>query len=136
MSAVPTLPDVTVFDQDGNSIRFCSELLKSDVAVITFIYTSCQGTCRLVGQNLARTEAILKGTTPKPAVRTILISSDPETDSPPVLKAWAKRFGSPSGWTLITGGVEEVDRLSIALTGSPVAGPRHHVPRVIIGSQF
>src|SRR5215212_3913651 len=126
------IPDVPVFDQDGHEMHFCSDLLKSETAIVSFIFTSCQGTCPLVGANFARMDKLL-AESHRP-VRLILVTTDPETDSPARLKAWAEQFGSPNNWTLVTGGREDINRLSIAFTGGPVATTRHHVPRAIIGN--
>jgi len=128
------IPDVEVSDQNGNLIRFGSDLLKNNTAIISFIYTSCKGTCPLVGANLAWVDKLLEAS--QKVVRIILVSSNPEIDSPSQMKTWADQFGSPRTWTLVTGSRDNLNSLSIALTGSPVAGPRHHVPRAIIGNQL
>src|SRR4051794_170983 len=126
------IPDVAVTDQDNNRLRVSSELLGNDTVIMSFIFTSCGGTCLLIGANFTRIDALLT-TSPRP-VRIVLVSADPETDTPARLKVWAEQFGSPQTWTLVTGSRDEIDSLSIAVTGSPVAGPRNHVPRAIIGN--
>jgi Galactose oxidase-like, Early set domain/SCO1/SenC/Kelch motif len=126
------IPDVLVFNQDGIELNFRSDLLQDETAIISFIFTSCQGTCPLVGANFAKIDKLLADS--HRPIRLIFVTTDPETDSPARLKEWADRFGSPRTWTLLTGSRDDIDRLSIALTGSPVAGTRHHVPRAIIGN--
>ena len=61
----------------------------------------------------------------------ISISVDPATDTPARLRAWGAQFHAKPGWTLVTGGKTELDRLSNAL-GVDTASPASHSPMVLI----
>jgi cytochrome oxidase Cu insertion factor (SCO1/SenC/PrrC family) len=128
-----TIPDVELLSQDGRKIDFYKDLLKGKTVVISFIYTSCTNVCPMLGANLAKLQVLL-GDRPGKDIHLISVSSDPVTDTPERLKAWAKRFGEKAGWTLVTGAKADIDKLSIALTGS-VADKGMHEPVILIGNQ-
>jgi protein SCO1 len=128
-----TIPDVELLSQDGKKIDFYEDLLKGKTVVISFIYTSCTNVCPMLGANLAKLQGLL-GDRPGKDIQLISISSDPVTDTPERLKAWAKRFGEKAGWTLVTGPKADIDKLSIALVGS-VADKGMHEPVILIGNQ-
>lgn len=125
------VPDVALVDQDGRSVRLYSDLLKGKVAVISFIYTSCEAVCSLQGATYAKLQALVRDRAGKEVV-FISVSADPGVDTPERLKAWGERFGARRGWTLLTGETGEIDRLSLALTGDR-ARTGIHTPLVFIG---
>ena len=47
--------DTEVIDQDGNKLRFYSDVLKGRVVLINFIFTNCQDYCPMVTQKLIQT---------------------------------------------------------------------------------
>lgn len=51
-----SIPDVMLLDQDGNKVRFYSDLIKDKVVVINFIFTSCKVVCPPLGSNFARSK--------------------------------------------------------------------------------
>ncbi len=55
------------------------------------------------------------------------------TDTPARLKAWAAKFGSGPGWTLVTGERADVTRLLKSL-GAYTADMNDHPPLVLIGN--
>jgi protein SCO1 len=130
--AKPAIPDARLLDQEGREVRFYRDLLKGRVVAINFIYTTCAAICPRQGQSFRELQARLGERLGKD-VLLISITSDPETDTPERLKAWAARFGAKPGWTLVTGEKSEVDRLVKALTGD-IARTGEHSPFVLIGS--
>ena len=125
------VPDVALVDQDGRSVRLYSDLLKGRVAVISFIYTSCEAVCSLQGATYAKLQPLIKDKAGREVV-FISISADPGVDTPERLKAWGERFGAKRGSALLTGERSEIDRLSLALTGDK-ARTGIHTPLVFIG---
>jgi protein SCO1/2 len=114
------LPDVTLTDQDGQSRRFYSDVLKGRIAVIAFIYTSCRDICPVVTARLTQVQDKLahdklaqdklahdKGAEAAEPV-FVAISIDPLTDTPARLKAYADAFGAGPGWTFLTGQPEAI----------------------------
>jgi protein SCO1/2 len=62
------------------------------------------------------------------------VSTDPVTDTPEKLKAWATRLKAKDGWTLVTGEKAEMDRLLKVLTGD-ASGNKTHSPLLLIGNE-
>lgn len=118
------LPDVRLTDQDGNSRRFYSDVLKGRIAVIAFIYTSCRDICPVVTARLAQVQDRLNqdrlnqdraagaaGATGAAAAAEpvfVAISIDPATDTPARLKDYADAFGVGPGFTFLTGAPEDI----------------------------
>ena len=63
----------------------------------------------------------------------ISVSVDPNIDIPERMKAWGKQFGAGPGWTLVTGGREEITRLLKSL-GVYTANISDHSPLVLLGN--
>jgi cytochrome oxidase Cu insertion factor (SCO1/SenC/PrrC family) len=127
-----SIPDVMLLDQDGNKVRFYTDLIKDKVVVINFIFTSCKIVCPPLGSNFVRIQSVLGERLGKD-VHLISISTDPETDTPAQLRAWGAKFGARPGWTLVTGEKAQIDEVVLALIGDIVRKGAHS-PIVLIGS--
>lgn len=125
--------DVVLVDQNGRERRLYSDLLEGKVVVISAFFTTCDGACPLLGKNLAAVQEWL-GDRLGDDVHLISITVDPETDTPPRLKAWGKRFGARPGWTLLTGDKANVD-LALRRLGQYVEQPEAHQNLIIIGNE-
>jgi protein SCO1/2 len=132
-SAQPRIPDVNCVDQNGKKLRFNTDLVKGKVVVINFIYTSCTFLCTRIGESTARLQAAL-GDRVGRDVYIISVSTDPVTDTPEKLKAWATRLKAKEGWTLVTGEKAEMDQLLKVLTGD-ASGIKTHSPLLLIGNE-
>mgnify|MGYP001472018889 CR=1 FL=1 len=102
-SATPNTkaPAFVLLDQDGN--RFDSTALHGKVVVLNFIFTTCTDVCPLFTANFAQLQRTLKNDY---AANLFLVSitTDPEVDSPKVLKAYAQRYGADfRNWAFLTG---------------------------------
>ena len=103
--------DLEVVDQDGNRLRFYSDVLKGRTVVINVIFTNCISACPMVTQLLSVTREELV-----PSVRDdvwfVSISVDPERDTPQALKAFAKRQDvDESRWLFLTGSKQNIDAI-------------------------
>lgn len=132
-AAQPRVPDVNCLDQDGKKLRFHTDLVKGKVVVINFIFTNCTYMCTRIGESVARLQAALGGRAGRD-VHLISVSTDPVTDTPEKLKAWAARLKAKDGWTLVTGEKAEMDRLLKVLTGD-APGNKTHSPLLLIGNE-
>jgi len=130
-AARPRVPDVEVLNQDGRKLRFYSDLIKGKAVAINFIFTTCTYVCPMQGDNFARLQQALGDRLGKD-VHLISISTDPTNDTPQRLKEWGAKFKVRPGWTLVTGGKEEMERLLKDLTGEG-AGTGKHVPATLVG---
>jgi protein SCO1/2 len=129
----PEIPDVACLDQDGKPLHFRTDLVKGKVVVINFIFTSCNYICPRIGESFARLQTILGQRVGKD-VYLISVSTDPLTDTPERLKAWATRMHAKPGWTLVTGEKTEIDKLLKVMTGDP-SGQTTHSPVLLIGNE-
>lgn len=133
--AMPSLsiPDVPLLNQDGEQVRFYSDLVKDKVVAINFIFTTCTTICPPMGANFASLQRLLEGRGGND-IHLISVSVDPAVDTPRRLKTWAAKFGAVPGWTLVTGPKRDVDRLLKALR---VFTPdkSDHSPTVLVGDE-
>jgi cytochrome oxidase Cu insertion factor (SCO1/SenC/PrrC family) len=127
-----SIPDVEVLDQDGNKLRFYSDLVRGRTVAINFIFTTCTTICPPLGATFARVQKELAGRAGKD-VHLISISVDPATDTPERLKAWGAKFHAAAGWTFVTGSKPQVDELLRALAASS-SRREDHSPALIIGN--
>ena len=103
--------DLEVVDQNGERLRFFSDVLQGRIVVINVIFTNCVSACPLVTQlmTVAREEMV---ETVKDEVWYVSISVDPERDTPEVLKAFAKRQEvDESRWLFLTGDKQNIDHI-------------------------
>lgn len=126
------IPDVSVVDQDGNPVRFYSDLVKGKVVAVNFVFTTCTTICPPMGASFAKLQKILGDRAGKD-VHLISVSVDPATDTPERMKVWGQKFGAAPGWTLVTGDRNEITRLLKAL-GVYTADINDHSPLVLVGN--
>ena len=124
--------DRLLVNQDGQAMRFYSDLLKDKVVLIQFLYTQCQEACPLTTKQLADTQKLLDGRLGKDIV-FLSLTVDPETDTPQRLKDYSQRFKAGKGWWFLTGTKQDVDGVAHQLgQTAPVA--EGHLPIFILGN--
>lgn len=107
-------PDVTLFTQANQKVRFYQDLIKDKIVIINFFYAHCEGICPLVTHNLVRVQKLLGDR----VGRDIFMNSitlKPAEDTPEVLNEYAEMHGIKPGWTLLTGRPDDVERLRWSL---------------------
>ena len=127
------VPDVSVVDQDGKPVRFYRDLVQGKVVAVNFVFTTCTTICPPMGANFAKLQKML-GDRVGRDVHLISVSVDPTIDTPQRMKVWGQKFGAGPGWTLVTGGKEEVTRLLKAL-GVYTPDINSHSPLVLVGNE-
>lgn len=131
---VPTsLPDVELFNERGEKVRFVTDVVQDKVVAINTIFTSCTTICLPIGANMAKLSKLLQANESARDVRLISITVDPEGDTPARLKEWADGFGSRGNWTLLTGKEANVTKVLKALGINPPSKAAH-VSRMVAGS--
>jgi len=126
-----TVPDVTLINQDGQRVRVYHDLAEGKVLVLNVIFTTCKGICPPMGINFGELRKRL-GPRVGRDVSLVSVSIDPLTDTPERLKEWGKQFGATTGWTLLTGQKQDVDRLLKGL-GVFTSDKINHTPYVLVG---
>ena len=125
--------DVELINQDGEKMRFYSDVLKNKVVVINTFFTTCTSVCPPLNRNFERVQEALGDRLGKDAF-LVSISVDPVTDTPPRLKEYSRRFHARPGWIFLTGKKENVDWALYKL-GQYVEAKDEHTTIVIIGNE-
>jgi protein SCO1/2 len=126
------IPDTAVYDQDGQRLRFYSDLVKGKTVAINFIFTTCTTICPPLTATFRKVQQEL-GASVGRDVQLISISVDPTTDVPERLKSFSAKFNAGPGWTFVTGDKQAIDRLLKAL-GASVGDKNDHTPMVLVGN--
>ena len=125
--------DVELINQDGQKMRFYSDVLKNKVVIINSFFTTCTSVCPPMNRNLEKVQEALGDRLGKEAF-LVSITVDPETDTPPRLKEYSRRFHARDGWIFLTGKKENVDWALYKL-GQYVETKGDHTTIVIIGNE-
>ena len=124
--------DVLLVNQNGEKMRFFSDLLQGKVVVINSFFATCKGSCLPLNRNLEKLQKAL-GEHMGREVNFISISVDPTVDTPTNLKAYAKKLNAGPGWFFLTGDKENVD-FALKKLGQFVDDKNDHLNIFIIGN--
>lgn len=97
-------PDFALEDADGNPVRL--QDFEGKVVVLHFIYAGCPDVCPLHAERIGEIQRMVNETPMKDRVQFITITTDPERDTPDVLKAYGPVHGldSTTNWMFLTSG--------------------------------
>jgi protein SCO1/2 len=136
LAVIQKAPEFTLTDQDAK--EFKSADLKGKVLLVSFVFTTCNGTCPATTHRMGavqqelKTRGMLKGD----RVRLVSITLDPARDTADVLKGYAKLYDADtSSWSFLTGGVEVVNKVVDAwgMWAKPAAnGQLDHPSRIFL----
>jgi protein SCO1/2 len=101
--------DFQLTNQDGRAVTLAD--LRGHIWVADIIFTRCAGPClKMSRQMLDLQQALPAGTTAK----LISLTTDPDFDSPPILKKYSERFNANlKRWWFLTGTKAQIAALSI-----------------------
>ena len=125
--------DVELINQDGQKMRFYSDVLKDKVVIINSFFTTCTSVCPPMNRNFEKVQEALGDRLGKEAF-LVSISVDPETDTPPRLKEYSRRFHARDGWIFLTGKKANVEWALYKL-GQYVEAKNDHTTIIIIGNE-
>ena len=125
--------DTALVNQDGQTVRFYSDLLKDRVVVINSFFTTCTSACPPMYAGLAKVQDSFGEQFGK-QLFFISISVDPLVDTPEKLKAFATKFHAKPGWSFLTGEREKVEFILRKL-GQYVEDKEKHLIILIIGNE-
>jgi cytochrome oxidase Cu insertion factor (SCO1/SenC/PrrC family) len=119
LPVIGPVADFTLTNQDGKLSTLAD--FTNHVWVADIIFTRCAGPCpRMTGQ-MRSLQNLLP---PDSNAKLVTLTTDPDFDSPPVLKKYAERFGADfNRWTFLTGTKNEIAALasdSLKLSAVPV----------------
>jgi len=101
LSVIARAPDFTVRDTAGKPVRLSD--YRGRAVLLAFIFTTCPGVCPLISKQMEYVQTQLKAAGLFGS-RAVLLSMtiDPDTDTAPVLAAYAKQYAAdPAGWRFL-----------------------------------
>jgi protein SCO1/2 len=91
--------DFTLTNQNGQQVLLAN--LRGQVWVADVIFTRCAGPCLKMSRQMKELQQSLPETSP---IKLVTLTTDPDFDTPQVLKTYAQRFGADSNrWIFLTG---------------------------------
>ena len=137
---LPTIgraPDFALTSQDGAEVTLAA--LRGKVVAVTFIYASCPDVCPMLTDKLARVQDEL-GSDFGSKIAFVSITTDPERDTPEVLKGYAEAFeANLAGWSFLTGEpavvLDVARRYGVAVAKAPDGQVDHTMLTTLIDPQ-
>ncbi len=113
-TVLPTPIDVPAFTlQDQRGARIGADVFRGQWDLVFFGFTSCPDVCPLTLGTLAAARKELEDSGFSPLPRIVLVSVDPERDTPEKMSAYVGHFGA--GNLGITGDLENIRKLTDTL---------------------
>lgn len=130
-SADVKLHDQSLLTQDGERVKFASDIIGDRIVVMDFVYTTCTTVCPVLSAVFAQVQERL-GDRLGQEVLLVSVSVDPTRDTPARLKAYAAKHQARDSWVWLTGEKPRVDQV---LTGLGAYAPRFedHPAMVLVG---
>ncbi len=93
------VPPFSLTERSGKIIT--NHDLAGKIWIADFVFTTCPGPCPLITASMARLQEAVAH---DPHVQLVTFTVDPQNDTPPVLAAYADKFGAdPNRWWFLTG---------------------------------
>ena len=114
LAVIGPAPAVKLTDAEGKPFDLAT--LRGKCVLVSFVFTSCNGTCPLTSRAMAGCRDSLKDAGMwGDRVAFVSITLDPGQDTPEVLKAYARIYDAdPKTWHFLTGSASTVDRIVAA----------------------
>lgn len=125
--------DVELLNQNGEKLRFYTDVLKGKTVIVNAFFTSCTSVCPPMNRNMERIQQALGDRVGKD-VFLVSVTVDPAVDTPVRLKEYAQKFHAGPGWIFLTGKKENLDWALYKL-GQYVENKDDHKTIFIIGNE-
>jgi protein SCO1/2 len=130
-STAVQLHDRDLLTQDGESVRFATDIVGDRIVVVDFVYTTCTTVCPVLSAIFGQMQERL-GERLGREVMLVSLSVDPGRDTPARLKAYAARHKARPGWVWLTGDKTAVDQVLEGL-GAYTPDFEDHPSMVLVG---
>jgi protein SCO1/2 len=107
-----SLPDLTLTDMNGSTMRLGTALRDRAPILLEFMYTTCSGVCPITSALLAQAQPELA--VGHADIRLWSISIDPDADTPDRLQLYAQLYGAGPNWRFFTGALDDIVTLQAA----------------------
>src|SRR6266498_572837 len=109
LPVVGQVADFTLTNQNGKAVSLAD--LRGHVWVADIIFTRCVGPCLKMSRQMKELENALPD---KSDCKLVTLSTDPEYDTPTILKTYCERFSADTNrWTFLTGTKDQIRKLGI-----------------------
>ena len=125
------LLDLVVTDQNGDEMKFVSDVIGDRIVVMDFIYTSCTTVCPVISAVFGQVQNKL-GDQLGDEVVLVSVSVDAVRDTPQRLKAYASIHKAEPGWIWLTGDKRTMDKVLDGL-GAYTPNFENHPAMVLVG---
>ena len=99
--------DFSFTDQDGHKLM--QRDVEGKVYVAEYFFTTCKGICPKMNYNMQKVYEKFKNDS---AFAIILHTCQPEVDSVPLMKAYAKKMGAGPNWYFVTGSKDSLYKMA------------------------
>jgi protein SCO1/2 len=136
LAVIQDAPAFALTDQQGARLRLAD--LRGKVLLVSFIFTTCNGTCPATTHRMAQVEQALrdKGLLAAGRVELLSITLDPVRDRPDVLRGYMRLYDLDAAhWRFLTGEPEQVRKVLAAwgMWARPAAnGQLDHPSRIYL----
>ncbi len=109
LPVIGQIADFALTNQNGQAVSLAD--LRGHVWVADIIFTTCPGPCLKMTRQMKELQDALP---PRSQAKLVSLTTYPEYATPPILKAYAERFGAdPNRWMFLTGTKKEIAKLAI-----------------------
>ena len=109
LPVIGPVADFTLTNQNGRAVSLAD--LRGRVWVADIIFTRCPGPCLKMTRQMKNLQEALGATS---EAKLVTLTTDADFDTPPVLRAYAERFGADTNrWMFLTGTKQGVAKLAI-----------------------
>lgn len=111
LAVIQPAPDFALTTQDNAALKRAD--LNGKVLIVSFIFTTCNGTCPATTHRMAavQQELATRGVLKKDRVHLLSITLDPARDTPEVLRGYMKLYDlDGKHWTFLTGPEKDVEK--------------------------
>jgi protein SCO1/2 len=119
LPVIGQIADFTLTNQNGQVTTLAD--LTNHVWIADIIFTRCAGPCPRMTSQMKSLQDLLP---PTSKAKLVTLTTDPDNDTPSVMKKYADRFGADTNrWTFLTGTKREIAALgsgSLKLSSVPV----------------
>jgi protein SCO1/2 len=131
---IKDVPDFQLTERTGAGFGLAQ--LRGHYWIANFFYTTCPGPCAALSAKMGQAQS---ATAAWDDVRLVSISSDPEKDTPEVLRGYAETFKAGPRWYFLTGKKDTIYELAnkgflLSLTEDPSSQtePITHATRLVL----
>jgi protein SCO1/2 len=125
------LRNALLLNQDGQEVRFVSDVIGDNIVVMDFVYTTCTTVCPVLTALFTQVQTQLGDDLGNDVVM-VSMTVDATRDTPARLKAYATKHRVQEGWTWLTGPKQSMDDVLTGLGAFSVSF-EDHPAMVIVG---